>query len=339
MSGHGGDRAGGDRAGSPARLGRPSVRTLRMHSFAARFRRASARAIAAGVQPQDVILPAEGMIRGRDGTGLHYLEWPGPRAEPVLLFLHGGGLHAHTFDVTALLLRPAGRLVALDLRGHGDSEWAAEGGYGSEVIASDIEAVLTALGARRVFVVAHSLGGMASLLWAARRPSSLAGLVIVDVGPDIDFAAGRSVSDLIRQRPAFADLEEAERSVYGRLPARADADAVATSGIALNLAWADDGSLTWKHDPAQFRPGSVAGPGRLRQAARRVACPVLVLRGERSRVFSDAGAAELAGLIPGARWERVPGAGHNIQSSNPRGLAEAVTAFLAEHPEGDTRPA
>ena len=79
-----------------------------MHSFAARFRRASARAIAAGVQPQDVILPAEGMIRGRDGTGLHYLEWPGPRAEPVLLFLHGGGLHAHTFDVTALLLRPVG---------------------------------------------------------------------------------------------------------------------------------------------------------------------------------------------------------------------------------------
>jgi esterase len=156
------------------------------------------------------------------------------------------------------------------------------------------------------------------------------------VGPDINAAAGRSVSDLIRQRPAFADLEEAERSVYGRLPARADG---APSGIALNLAWSDDGSLTWKHDPAQFRLGSVAGPDRLRQAARRVACPVLVLRGERSRVFSDAGAAELAGLIPGARWERVPGAGHNIQSSNPRGLAEAVIAFLAEHDEGETRPA
>jgi esterase len=337
MSADVGNGAGRDRAEVSARLGRPSVRTLRMHSFAARFRRASARAIAAGVQPEDVILPAEGMIRGRDGTGLHYLEWPGPRAEPVLLFLHGGGLHAHTFDVTALLLRPAGRLVALDLRGHGDSEWAAAAGYGSEVVASDIEAVLTALGARRVFVVAHSLGGMASLVWAARRPAVLAGLVIVDVGPDIDSAAGRSVSDLIRQRPAFADLEEAERSVYGRLPSRADA--AATSGIALNLAWADDGSLTWKHDPAQFRPGSVAGPDLLRQAARRVACPVLVLRGERSRVFSDAGAAELAGLIPGARWERVPGAGHNIQSSNPRGLAEAVIAFLAEHHRGETRPA
>lgn len=93
--------------------GRPSVRTLRMHSFAAEHSRVSARAIAAGALADEVVLPAQGLIRASDGTRLHYLEWPGPHPEPLLLFLHGGGLHAHTFDVTALLLSSAGRRVAL----------------------------------------------------------------------------------------------------------------------------------------------------------------------------------------------------------------------------------
>lgn len=308
--------------------GRPSVRTLRMHSFAAEYSRVSARAIAAGARPDEVVLPAQGMVRASDGTRLHYLEWPGPYAEPLLLFLHGGGLHAHTFDVTALLMPSAGRRVALDLRGHGDSDWAGPGGYGTEVIAADIEAVVSSLGARQVVLVAHSLGGMASLLWAAQRPEALAGLVVVDVGPDIDTSAGHSINRLIAQRPLFADLEEAEGFVNGQLPTR---EGAATSGVALSLTWADDGSLTWKHDTRQFQPGTVAGPEELRQAARQVACPALVLRGERSRVFSDAGAAELACLIPGARWQRVPAAGHNIQSGNPRGLADALIAFLAQH--------
>jgi esterase len=298
-----------------------------MHSFAAEFSRVSARAIAAGARPDEVVLPAHGMIRASDGTRLHYLEWPGPHAEPLLLFLHGGGLHAHTFDVTPLLVPNAGRRVALDLRGHGDSDWAGPGGYGTEVIAADIEAVVRSLGARRVVLVGHSMGGMASLLWAAQRPAALAGLVMVDVGPDIDPGAGHSISNLIAQRPVFADLEEAERFVNGQLPSR---EAAAMSGVAVSLAWADDGSLTWKHDTRQFQPGTVAGPEELRQAARQVACPALVLRGERSRVFSDAGAAELACLIPRARWQRVPAAGHNIQSGNPRGLADALIAFMAD---------
>lgn len=318
----------GEAVGAAATGGRPSVRTLRMHSFATEYSRLSARAIAAGARPDDVILPAQGIVRASDGTRLHYLEWPGPYAEPLLLFLHGGGLHAHTFDVTALLVGNVGRRVALDLRGHGDSDWAGPGGYGTEVITADIDVVVTSLGARRVVLVAHSMGGMASLLWAAQRPETLAGLVIIDVGPDIDLNAGHSISNLIAQRPVFADLEEAERFVNGRAPSR---EGTAMSGVALSLAWSDGGSLTWKHDTRQFQPGTVAEPEALRRAARQVDCPALVLRGEHSRVFSDEGAAELACLIPGARWQRVPAAGHNIQSGNPRGLADAVIAFLAEH--------
>jgi len=298
-----------------------------MHSFAAEFERLTALASAAGVDPADVVLPAEGMVRAADGVRLHYLEWPGPVTEPLLLFLHGGGLHAHSFDSVGLLLRRIGRCVALDLRGHGESDWAGSGGYGTDAIAADLDTVTASFGARQVVLVGHSLGGMAALVWAARRPAVLAGLVVVDVGPDIDDTTGLSINDLISRRPFFADLEEADAFLAGVLPRTREAS---TSGVAQNLTWTDGGMLTWKHDTAQFHPemGRIASPDELRQAAARIACPALVLRGERSRVFSDEGAAELAALIPRARWERVPGAGHTIQTGNPRALADAMARFL-----------
>jgi len=309
---------------------RPTPRTLRMNSFTSEFARLSVRAAAAGIPERDALLPAHGVVRAPDGVRLHYLEWPGSADGPLLLFLHGGGLHAHSFDVVGLLLRGVGRCVALDLRGHGESEWAPDGRYGTRPLVADIEAVVDALGAGPVVVVGHSLGGMASLIWASRRPPELAALVILDVGPEIDIAAGRSVAELIRGRTVFGDLDEAEAFLSGAVPAKREA---ATSGIAQNLTWTDDGLLTWKHDPVQFQPGAAGPPtpDELRSAARRIACPTLVLRGARSRIFSDDGAAELAGLVPGGRWETVPDAGHTIQTGNPRGLADTVTRFLREH--------
>jgi esterase len=301
-----------------------------MSGFNSRYARVSALAEAAGVSPESIILPAEGMVAGSDGTQLHYLEWPGPIRDPMLLLLHGGGLHAHTFDVAGLLLRDVGRCIALDLRGHGESEWAGPHGYGSHVVADDIETAVSALDGRRVVVIAHSLSGIASLLWASRRPQNLAGLIIVDVGPDIDKGASRSIGGLIAGAASFANLEEAENFLLGRVGSSRD---TITSGVPLTLTWTDDRRLTWKHDPAQFRSeaGRIAGPEDLRRAAADIVCPTLVLRGARSPVLSDAGAASLAGLIPKGRWQRVPDAGHTIQSSNPRGLAHAVSAFLSEH--------
>lgn len=317
---------------------RPTPRTLRMNSFTSEFALLSARAEAAGIPERDVLLPAEGVVRARDGVRLHYLEWPGGAKGPLLLFLHGGGLHAHSFDVVGLLLRGLGRCVALDLRGHGESDWAPDGRYGSRPLVADLEAVVDALGGGPVVVVGHSLGGMASLIWASRRPPELAALVIIDVGPGIDVTAGRSVADLIRGRTVFGDLDEAEAFLSSVVAPTREA---ATSGIVQNLAWTDDGMLTWKHDPMQFQSGAAGPPtpDELRSAARRIACPTLVLRGARSRIFSEEGATELAGLVPGGRWETVPDAGHTIQTGNPRGLAEAVTRFLHEHRIVSTRSA
>ena len=304
-------------------VGRPSARTLRAESFATRYARLLAAAERHGVAPTGLVLPAEGMFAGAGGVALHYLEWPGTAAgDLTLVFLHGGGLHAHTFDLVGNLLRDKARCISLDLRGHGESEWS-RGRYGSEESADDLSAAVTRLGLKRVIAVGHSMGGIGAIAWAARRPPELAGLVIVDVGPELSNPTTASINEFITSQPSFADLEEVDGHAAGPGPAG--------DSMAANLRWRDDGRLAFKYDDTQFHPGNTRLPvgDEMRELARRIACPTQILRGSRSKVLSDAGAAELAGLIVGATWRRVEDAGHTIQSSNPRGLALAITDFLA----------
>lgn len=299
---------------------RPSTRTLRAESFATRHTRLLAAARRHDVDPAGLVLPAEGMLVSSGGIGIHYLEWPGATTDPALIFLHGGGLHAHTFDLVGNLLRDTGRCVALDLRGHGESERSPR--YGSEQTADDITATIEALGLKRVVVIGHSFGGIGGITWAARRPAEIAGLVIVDVGPELQNEATASINDSITSRPTFADLEELEGYVNGGF---------AVDSMAANLHWRDDGRLGVKYDETQFDLGKLhlAQGDEMRDLARQIDCPTTILRGSRSKVLSDEAAAELAGLIPGATWHRVEDAGHTIQSSNPLALAAAVKAFLA----------
>ncbi len=290
----------------------PSVESLRLESFATRHARMVAAARRHGIDPEGMVLPAEGMFTTDDGADIHYLEWPGPSHELAMIFLHGGGLHAHTFDVAGNLLRQHARCVALDQRGHGESEWTP-GRYGSEHCADDIAAAVDRLGLKRVVVVGHSMGGIGAVEWAARNPPELAGLMIVDVGPELTSSATESINDFITSRPSYAGLEDVE-----------------SDSLAANLRWGDDGRLVSKYDDSQFHSGATALPmdDEMRALGRRIACPTTILRGERSKVLSDEAAASFAADIDGADWQCIPNAGHTIQSSNPRGLADAVLHFL-----------
>ena len=291
---------------------RPSVESLRLESFATRHARMVAAARRHGIDPDGMVLPAEGMFTTDDGADIHYLEWPGPSDELAMIFLHGGGLHAHTFDVAGNLLRRYARCIALDQRGHGESEWTP-GRYGSEHCADDIGAAVQRLGLKRVVVVGHSMGGIGAVEWAARNPPELAGLVIVDVGPELTSSATASINDFITSRPSYAGVEDVE-----------------SDSMAANLRWGDDGRLVFKYDDSQFHSGATALPmdDEMRALGRRITCPTTILRGERSKVLSDEAAASFAADIDGATWQCIPDAGHTIQSSNPRGLADAVLDFL-----------
>src|SRR5262249_29166300 len=149
--------------------------------------------------PQDKFLDANGLR-------MHYLDW-GQEGKPKLLFLHGGGLTAHTWDFTCLQLRHDYHCYALDQRGHGDTE----GGMGADPYAqrADIRGAVEALGLDQFVLVGMSMGGQNTTIYAGSYANTLRGAVIVDVSPVVRELGSREIGDFVGARPAFASLEEA----------------------------------------------------------------------------------------------------------------------------------
>ena len=121
---------------------------------------------------------------GSDDLELHLLEWS-TEGTPMIL-IHGFGNEAHIWDDFAPTVSGHYRVLALDLRGHGESAWDPESRYDYENHIADLDAVVAALGIERMVLVAHSLGGRVSMLYAGIHPEKLAGLVIVDSAPELD---------------------------------------------------------------------------------------------------------------------------------------------------------
>ena len=120
-----------------------------------------------------------------NGMRLHYLEWP-LQGGDVLILLHGGGLSAHTWDVIAADLADRYHCYALDLRGHGDSEWSPTLEYNIDAHAHDLEGFVDHLGFDRFLLLGHSLGAFTALRYAIPRSNQIAGLVIVDATPFVN---------------------------------------------------------------------------------------------------------------------------------------------------------
>jgi len=162
------------------------------------------------------------------------------------------------------------------------------------------------------------------MTWAARHPAEVAGLIVIDFAPAMNSGGTGPVYAFVSANPTFADLEEVDDFV----DAGPGSSAAGGDTMAANLRWDEGSRLRFKYDTGQFAGIKLALGDELRALASRIICPTTLLRGERSKVISAEAAAELAELIPGARWAQVPAAGHTIQSSNPAGLAAEVIEFL-----------
>jgi esterase len=258
--------------------------------------------------------------------------------------VHGGGLTAHTWDVVCLLLRSHCRALAIDLRGHGDSDWSAEEDYDLGAYGRDIAAVVESLdGPDRLVLVGHSLGGLASLAFTLDNPTYVDGLVLVDVGLRSQVTGRARIEafmiDTAQPRPFRDYVEYALRFNPRRGPKQL------SNSLRNSLRQLAPDSWVWKYDPRQFSPSARAKRMRskrqLDERVERLSCPVLVLRGAESDVFLDADADELAGRLPNAVWSRIPGAGHTIQGDQPRRLARELREFFRRLDDRDSshRPA
>jgi esterase len=281
----------------------------------------------AGLEQHHVTLPASHhVVLG--GMRLHYLDWGG--SGTPLLFLHGGGLTAHTWDLVCLALRSRGRCLALDQRGHGDSEWSPGLEYATDAHVRDLEALIEHLGLERPVLVGQSMGALNAFAHAARRADALMGLVLVDMTPDVRLQGAKRICDFVTA-PAELDSVDAfvERAMEFN-PAR-DPRLLRRS-LLHNLRRLPSGKWTWKYDRrAMTRENFERVRGEVSAVRERlgaVSCPTLVVRGERSDVVSSESAAALADALPRGEWTSIPDAGHTVQGDNPSALAIALGAFL-----------
>lgn len=293
----------------------------------------------ASVTTETIDLPGAGLRLSAD-------RWS-PEATPepkgVVLLLHGGGQTRHSWRRTGERLAGDGWIsYAMDLRGHGDSEWAADGAYGMTAMIADLRSVvahLKSLERGPLVLVGASLGGKVALIAVGEDEEFADSLVLVDIAVSVEPSGSRRVQDFMRSAPnGFGSLEEAAEVISAYNPHRRHSGNV--DGLRKNLR-NRDGRWHWHWDPATLRmddrdPDGAESPlseviyARSQAAARRITCPVLLVRGAQSDVVSDEGVAEMRALIPHAVVIDVRDAGHMVAGDDNDIFTVNLLGYLHE---------
>ena len=255
------------------------------------------------------------------GPRLHSLRWGEPERPPLVL-LHGGGANAHWWNHIAPSFADRFHVVALEFRGHGDSDRPDELIPGA--FNEDLAALLRDLGDRTPVVVGHSMGAHVALDHATRNPP--AALVLLDPSRGSDKRHSRRLRLALSFRQNYSSRAEAIQR-YRFLPdAEHASDSLRHSIAERSVAQDPDGRWGYKFDSRWF-----GLPGRTRPDPSLVSAPTLVVRGAESAILSDEGARKLCSELPRGELATVEEAGHHVQIDRPEALIAVLADFLARH--------
>jgi pimeloyl-ACP methyl ester carboxylesterase len=257
-----------------------------------------------------------------------------PRA-PTIILLHGGGQTRHSWGgaMRQLVLRGY-HVINLDARGHGDSQWAADGDYSLEVLAKDLECVIETLKSRPALVGA-SMGGATALLVAGAHANPVAAaLVLVDIVPRIDTGGAAKIRSFMRSgEKGFGTLQEASDAVAAYNPHRPRPKS--NAGLMRNLRLRIDGRLYWHWDPRVLQQVRHAEPplfaDRLNSAAEQVRIPTLLVRGLESDIVTEAAVTDFRAHLPQLEVFDVSGAGHMVAGDKNDAFNQGVFEFMQRH--------
>ena len=253
-----------------------------------------------------------------------------PRGEPIIL-LHGGGQTRHSWGKAALELTARGYYVAaIDLRGHGDSDWAPDANYGIDAQVGDLRAVIGQMPKPPVLIGA-SMGGLISLTAAGEAGEPpIRALVLVDVTPRVDPGGRARIIGFMRDRPdGFASVQEAADAIAAYLPHRPRPKDL--SGLHRNLRLRTDGRWYWHWDPRffdTFEPDHEVAIARYTTAARGVRVPTLLVRGSKSELVTADNVKHFREAIPHAEYADVTDAAHMIAGDRNDAFNAVVLDFL-----------
>jgi len=259
-----------------------------------------------------------------EGLRLSFLEW-GEAGRPTLCFLHGGSAHAHWFDRVTPTFTDRFHVIALDQRGHGESEWAKPPAYATENFAADLRGFVDALGLARVTLIGHSMGGHNSMSFAAWHPDRVQALVIVDSRPMIP----TDRLDRLRRRGERTlrpyPTREAAAQSFRLVPRETNADPALLAHMGASGVVERDGAWVYRFDPASNAERRPVDAWTLLD---RITAPTLIARGELSPVLPRDMADKLCAAIRGASLVEIPASYHHLVLDNPAAFARELDRFL-----------
>jgi pimeloyl-ACP methyl ester carboxylesterase len=263
------------------------------------------------------------------GSTFHYTE-TGRSEAPALVMLHGVTGHARTWDEEGEALSARYRVLALDQRGHGDSDPSAEGDYTVSSMAGDLAEFADALGLATFSIVALSMGGRVAIQYAGTNPGRVQRMVIVDIGPDITPVGRVRVGQMMAAAPEhFATLDDA--LAFQRACNPLYTERLLRERVQHGFKPVPGGGLTWKYDRGLrelVRGGLWNDPIDLWPAWRAIRCPTLLVRGSESDILSADIAKAMIETQPLAQLAEVAGAGHSVPGDRPQAFLALLRDFL-----------
>lgn len=265
------------------------------------------------------------------GLRLHHLDWGNAGRTPVVL-LHGIRLHAHCFSNFARRFRDGYHVLALDARGHGDSDWCEDQDYHQHTYYEDLCAVIDGRELQPLVLIGHSLGARTAMLYTHLHPERVVKLVLVDMGAGLPQPISRQDFSRVTETPPprdFASHEEASDYLAAIL-SQAPREMIEES-VEYGMRQKENGRYTWKYDPRlggtpQPQPGKREWD--LWEVVKTITCPTLLLHGANSRVVTPEIAARMQAEMTDCRLERIERAGHALFTEQPDVFAEHVGKFL-----------
>jgi pimeloyl-ACP methyl ester carboxylesterase len=277
-----------------------------------------------------------------DNLKLRVREWGSPDAAPLVL-LHGLRGFSGTWRVLARALSQDWRLIALDQRGRGESDWDAAANYYTDAYLADLEALIAQLGLGRFVLLGHSMGGTTALVYAAKHPDQLETLIIEDIAPGAS-ASGEGAERIKREMAAlpydFSDWTEA-RAYWRKLRPNVGTDAL-EQRLTESLCQTATGRIGWRYDAAgisrtRLNPDT-ARVVDLWPIVDAIRTPSLIIRGERSDFCRLETVLEIQSRNHAFSHVTVAGASHYVHDDAPEVFAGLVQGFLAGVRSAGARP-
>lgn len=265
---------------------------------------------------------------------LHYREWGDSRSRHALLMLHGYAATSEMWSDVATDLAREFRVIALDMRGYGQSGRAEDMDYTRSTQLEDLEAFVDAVGLRSLTLVGHSMGGALAICYAAEHPEVVTALVVVEAAPEVLRSGIENLRRLLMTGESF-DSVEAAVDAFRRFQPDASNEQLERRVHSV-LRMGEDGRLTWDFDEA-FRDPSIRppepDPGQRRlsdlwDCADRIQCPTMIIRGQDTDMLTPEAIQRLHRRIAGSRVSLIEDAGHQVPTDQPAALALNVREFL-----------